>query len=203
MDLPSPLSFAVQQGIATVLRLDPHTKNALSEIDGKVIRINCTAPALTLHLFVMDNEIDVAGTFDDEPDTTITGSASALLSLRNKNDALYKGEVTLSGDTGTADKLRSILLGIDIDLEEVVAPITGDSIAHQLGRFGRQFGDWLGDTSSSFQQNTSEYLQEEVEILAPNSEIQRFCSEVEELREQTDRLDAKIAVLERKAQPSS
>lgn len=203
MDLPSPLSFAVQQGIATVLRLDPHTKKALSSIDGKVIRINCTAPAVTLHLFVMDNEVDVAGTFDDEPDTTITGSASALLSLREKTDALYKGEVTLSGDTATADKLRSILSGIDIDLEEVVAPITGDSIAHQLGRFGRQFSDWLGETSSSLKQNTSEYLQEEVEILAPNSEIQRFCSEVESLREQTDRLDAKIAVLESKASQSS
>ncbi len=203
MDLPSPLAFAVQQGIATVLRLDPHTKKSLSQIDGKVIRINCTAPALTLHLFIMDNEVDVAGAFDDEPDTTITGSAAALLSLRQKNDALYKGEVTLSGDTETANKLRAILSSIDIDLEEVVAPITGDSIAHQLGRFGRQFSGWLGDTGSSFKQNTSEYLQEEIEILAPNSEIKRFCSEVEALREQADRLDAKIAVLESKANTSS
>jgi ubiquinone biosynthesis protein UbiJ len=203
MDLPSPLSFAVQQGIATVLRLDPHTKNALSEIDGKVIRINCTSPAVTMHLFVMDNEVDVAGTFDDEPDTTITGSATALLSLRYKTDALYKGDVTLSGDTATANKLRAILSGIDIDLEEVVAPITGDSVAHQLGRVGRQFSDWLGDTSTSLKQNTSEYLQEEVNILAPNSEIKRFCAEVEALREQTDRLDARMAILENKANKSS
>jgi len=196
MDLPLPLAFAIEQGIATVLRLDPHTKDALSAIDGKVVRVEVISPALVFHLIILDGEVDVNGSFDAEPDTTISGSASNLLSLRRKNDALYSGDVKITGDMGTGEKLRHILSNIDIDLEEIIAPITGDTIAHQLGRFGSQFGAWFSDTSNSLKSNSSEYLQEEAQLLAPNSEINRYCSEVDELREVADRLDARIKQLE-------
>lgn len=202
MDLPLPLAFAIQQGIATVLRLDPHTGKSLSELDGKVVRVEVTAPALTFHLIIIDNQVDVEGGFDAEPDTTITGSAVDLLSLRSKNDALYTGAVKISGDMGTGEHLRTIISNIELDLEEVVAPITGDAIAHQLGRFGSQLGAWFSDTGDSMKRNTSEYLQEETEMLAPNSEVKRYCTEIDELREQADRLAARLSVLEKKT-PSS
>jgi len=197
MDLPIPLAFAIEQGIAKVLRLDPHTAQALSAIDGKVVRVDVTAPAITFHLIVVDGEIDVEGSFDAEPDTTITGTAVNLLSLRSQNDALYTGAVKISGDMGTGEKLRTIIANIDLDLEEVIAPITGDAIAHQLGRIGSQFNTWFSDTGDSMKRNTSEYLQEETEMLAPNSEVARYCSEVDELREKADRLDARLSVLEK------
>ena len=88
MDLPLPLAFAIEQGIATVLRLDPHNASNLSTIEGSVIRVDVTAPELVFHLIVLDGEVDVDGGFDGEPDTTISGSAAALLSLRNGNDAM-------------------------------------------------------------------------------------------------------------------
>jgi len=95
MHLPLPLAFAIQQGIATALRLDPHTKQSLSTINGKVIRVEITSPALVFHLIVVDNTVDVEGSFDAEPDTTISGTAADLLSLRSKNDALYTGAVKI------------------------------------------------------------------------------------------------------------
>ena len=49
--------------------------------------------------------------------------------------------------------------------------------------------------------NTSEYLQEEVEMLAPNTEVKRFCSDVDEVREQLDRLTARIDVIDKKNIP--
>lgn len=202
MDLPIPFAFAIQQGINTVLRLDPHTKDALSDIEGKVIRVEVTAPALSFHLIVLDGAVDVEGAFDAEADTTITGSAGDLLSLRQKNDAIYTGDVKITGDTSTGEKLRSIINGLEVDLEELVAPITGDAVAHRLGLFGAQVGAWLKDTSSSLKTNTSEYLQEEVELTAPNSEVKRYCSEVDEARELYDRIDARVSVLEKAKKPT-
>lgn len=198
MDLPIPLAFAIQQGISAALRLDPHTKQSLSSINGKVVRVEVTSPALVFHAIVVDGDVDIEGGFDGPPDTTISGSASALLSLRNKNDALYTGDVKISGDLSTGEQLRSILSNIEIELEEVIAPITGDAIAHQFGQFGKQLSAWLGDTSQSMKRNTSEYLQEEVELLAPNSEVTRFCSDVDEVRETADRIAARLDVLENK-----
>lgn len=202
MDLPLPLVFAIEQGIATALRLDPHTRDALSSIEGKVIRVEVTSPAITFHLIVLEGEVDVEGGFDGEPDTTISGSAGDLLSLRSKNDAMYTGAVKISGDMATGEQLRHLINNLDIDLEEVVAPITGDAIAHQLGRLGSQLGSWFSETSSSLKTNTSEYLQEEAQVLAPNSEVNRFCTEVDELREFYDRLEARISQLENSDKPS-
>lgn len=201
MDLPLPLAFAIQQSIATVLRLDPHTKQSLSSINGKVIRVVVNSPSLVFHLIIVDNTVDVEGGFDAEPDTIISGTASDLMSLRNNNDALYTGAVKLEGDISVGEELRSILSGIDIDVEDVIAPLTGDTIAHQVGRVGTSLSAWVSETGASMKRNSSEYLQEEAQLLAPNSEINRFCTEVDELRELADRLDARIRVLEKK--PSS
>jgi len=197
MDLPLPIAFGIEQGIATVLRLDPHTKQALSVIDGKVIRVEVTAPTLTFHLIVIDGEIDVEGNFDSEPDTTITGSASDLLSLRGQNDALYTGAVKITGDMGTGEHLRTVISNIDIDVEEIIAPITGDAFAHQIGRVGSQLSAWFTDSGLSLKRNSRDYLQEEVEMLAPNSQVSQYCSDVDTLREQADRLDARLSVLEK------
>lgn len=202
MDLPLPLAFAIQQGIATVLRMDAHTRDSLTTIEGKVIRVEVTAPVLVFHLIILDGEVDVEGQFDATPDTTITGSATDLLSLRSKNDALYTGAVKISGDMSTGEHLRNIVMNIEFDAEEVIAPITGDAIAHQIGRFGSQLSGWLAGTSQSLKINTSEYLQEEAEILAPNSEVARFCSEVDDLREYVDRIDARLSQLEKLKKPS-
>lgn len=197
MDLPLPLAFAVQQGLNALLKLDPHTQNALSSINGKVIRVEVTAPSLTMHLIVVDGNIDVEGGFDAQPDTTIAGTASDLLSLRNKNDALYTGAVKISGEMGTGEQLRQIISGIEIEPEEIIAPITGDAFAHQLGLIGAQVGAWLSDTGESMKRNTSEYLQEESEVIAPNSEVRRFCNAIDSLREDADRLIARLDILEK------
>lgn len=202
MDLPLPLAFAIERGIATVLRLDPHTASSVSTIEGSVIRVEVTEPELVFHLIVLDGEIDVDGSFDGEPDTTISGSAAALLSLRNGNDAMYTGAVKISGDMTTGEQLRNLINNVEIDVAEIIAPVTGDAIAHQLGRIGSQFSAWLGDTGSVLKTNTSEYLQEEAELLAPNSEVARFCSEVDECRELHDRIEARLAQLEKKIKPS-
>ena len=49
--------------------------------------------------------------------------------------------------------------------------------------------------------NSGEYLQEEVEMLAPNNEVKRFCAEVDEAREQLDRLNARVDVIDKNNKP--
>ena len=196
MLMPLPISLALQQGIAAILRLDTHTANALDTINGKVIRVEVTAPSMECHLIVVDGTVQVEGQFDDEPDTTITGSAADLLSLTKKTDALYTGAVRISGDVQTGEHIRSIINDIDIELADVIAPVTGDTLAHQIGLFTSQLAGWFSETGNSLKRNTSEYLQEEAELLAPNSEVRRFCSEVDLLQDAYDRLSARLNLLE-------
>ncbi len=197
MSLPTPLNVAIEQAIEALLVLDPDTRARLAGIDGKLIRIVVTSPPLSLALSVVDGKVHVVGGADDSADTTITGSARALRSLSQGNDALYRGDVSIEGDLHTGQQLKEILAGLDIDWEEFLAPLLGDALTHRLGSLSRQFGNWVTRTRSSLQQNSRDYLQEETQMLAPESQVRHYCRDVDELRAAADRLEARVRQLER------
>ncbi|MGQ7846678.1 ubiquinone biosynthesis accessory factor UbiJ [Granulosicoccus sp. 3-233] len=197
MSLPTPLNVAIEQAIEALLVLDPETRARLSAIEGKLICIRVSAPALSLALSVVDGKVHVVGDADDAADTTISGSARALRSLTAGNEALYRGEVSIEGDLHTGQQLKDILAGLDPDWEEFMAPVLGDAVTHRLGTLGRQFGGWLTRTRSSLQQNSRDYLQEESQLLAVDTQVRDFCSQVDEVRAAVDRLAARVQRLER------
>lgn len=206
--LPFPLALALEKAIAAVLRMDPETQARLAAIEGCVVRINVTAPSLSAMLTVVDGKVLLAQADDDNgvdvsADTTISGSLTALRSLLDGNDAVYKGDVTIEGDIGLSQQLKQIFSQIDPDWQEAISPYLGDSLTHRLDVAQSRLGNWFNRSKDSFSQNTSEYLQEEVELLAPNSEVQHYCAEVDHLRAAADRLAARIQRLEKANTPES
>lgn len=162
------------------------------------MRLVVTEPAVELALAVVDGRVDVFGAFDGEADVTIAGSLAALRSLSAGNDALYDGTVKIDGDVGTAQALAELVGHLDVDLEEVLAPVLGGTLARRARLAGTAAGDWLGRTRSSFRANVEEYLVEESELLPGAEEIERWARDVDEGRADVDRLEARIARLERR-----
>ncbi len=197
MSLPMPLNVVLEQSIEALLKLDPETRERLASLDGKLIRVNVSSPPLSVAVSVAAGKVYVVGDASTPADTTISGSLAALRSLAGGNDAVYRGDVTLEGDLGTGQQLKEIIAGIDPDWEEIVSPLLGDTLAYRLGAAGRQLGNWLERTRASLHQNTGEYLQEEAEVLAPNSAVREFCDEVDDVRAAADRLEARLRRLER------
>lgn len=201
--LPFPVSVALEAAINATLRLDPETRERLSAIDGKSIRINVQRPSVSVLICIADEKVLVVNNSDETADATISGSLSALRSLSAGNDALYKGQVIIDGDIGVAQQLKEITAGLDPDWQDTISPLLGDTLTHRLDRAQRQFGEWFKRTRRTTQLNTSEYLQEEAELLAPNTEVRRFCNEVDELRSSADRLEARLKRLEKQPQNQS
>lgn len=195
--IPSPINVAIEQGIQALLRLDPDTRDRLGQLEGKLIAVNLVQPNLEFVISVVDKRVNIIGQLDTAADTTLTGSLSAFKSLSSGNDALYKGEVKIEGDLHIGQQLKDIVAKLDPDWEEFLSPVLGDTVVHQLAIVSQSLSSWLSRTHSSLKQNTSEYLQEEAELLAPNSEVRDFCLDVDAIRASADRLDARIKRLER------
>lgn len=201
MNLPFPLALAFEKAITAVLRMDPETCERLAAIEGSVVRVNVKAPSFSVMLTVVNGKVllaqpDDSNGEDASADTTISGSLSALRSLLNGNDAVYKGDVTIEGDIGLSQHLKLLFSQLDPDWQEAVSPYLGDSLTHRLDIAQSRLGSWLKRSRDSFSLNTSDYLQEEIELLAPNGEVQYFCREVDELRAAADRLAARVQRLE-------
>ena len=182
----------LEQAINQALRLDPQVRQRLAALHGRILRIDLQGTGLQLNLVAgHDGRLRLLGGIEGEPEATLSGSPLDLLRAGDKAQGhreLFAGRVRMSGDRALAQRFSEALAGIDIDWEEQLSHLTGDIAAHEImrglgaARHGTQrLGRSLGD-------NLSEYLTEEED----------FLGDVDELRDAVERLEARIALLERK-----
>ena len=105
--------------------------------------------------------------------------------------------MSLRGDIALATRLQQIAAKLDIDFEEAFARHLGDAPAHELVRAMRGFGGWLSGTGTALLEDASEYLRHEAAITPRRAEVDRFVNDVDDLRDDAERLEARVARLER------
>ncbi len=198
MKLPTPVCIALERAINALIDLDLESKVRLADLQGQVIRLHIQGPDLEIFLFVHADEIEVMSAFDAEVDTTISGSVASLMAMRDSSNALFSGDVEITGNIETGKKFKRYIDALDIDWEEHLSRLIGDTAAYQTGLFFDKFKSFIQETSQSLHSTVGEYFTEEAELTAPESEVKRFEEGVEVLRMATDRLSARIAVLEKK-----
>ena len=84
---------------------------------------------------------------------------------------------------------------MDIDWSEPLAKIMGDGLAYQLAQSGKKLSSWGKDTVRSVSASFSEYLQEESRDVITDTELDIFYQQVDQLRDDVDRLQAKITAI--------
>ena len=117
--------------------------------------------------------------------------------MLNNSDALFNGDVTVTGDATVAASMKHVLARAGIDWEEHLSAYIGDTPAHQLSRLHRGLSNWFSRSHDRVAENTGDFIQYETELVAPNSEVARFCQSVDDLRLMLDRVESRITSLER------
>jgi len=163
-----------------------------------VIAVHETSFDICIGIAVVNNEIQLLNEFDGESDVRLAGDKASLLALMKSSDALYGSGIRIEGQLSDAEALRSIVSQLDIDIESLLAPIAGGTVAHQAGRFAGLAANWLKSTSEKTQANAKEYLQEEANLLVPQILSEEFSEQLSELREGVDRADARLRRLEQR-----
>jgi ubiquinone biosynthesis protein UbiJ len=197
------LMGAFEAALNRYLALDSDVGFFLAPLAGKVIAVTVLPFNETIYLCPTAKTIQVLDVYPDEPDTTLSGSAIAfgLMGLSNKPmRSVFSGEITIIGDMHTGRKFQALFEKLDIDLEEKLSHYTGDVVAHQLGRLFRAGRDWGQDALESMKLNTTEFLQEETRDLPAGPEAYIFYRQVDELRADYDRLNARFTRLQNKLQ---
>jgi len=140
-------------------------------------------------------------TLDDEPaSATVRGGPLSLLSLAGAaaQAVLQRGDVTITGETEVAGRFRELFALLRPDPEEELALLLGDVPAHQLGRLARFGRDWSARAARVALANLADYLAHERADLVSRYEGEQFLRGVDALREGTERLQARLELLERR-----
>jgi ubiquinone biosynthesis accessory factor UbiJ len=136
-----------------------------------------------------------------DADARIIGGPLGLLALTGSTPeaVLQRGEVRIDGDTDIAQKFRELGLLLRPDLEEDLSLLVGDIPAHQIGRLARATLEWTQRAGATTVRNLAEYLAHERRDLVSRSEASQFLRGVDALREDVDRLAARIDLLQHPA----
>ncbi len=200
--MPDPLE-ALLRPIAEMLNRNiaeiTPARAIATQLDGKTVAIRVRDTALAMY-FVFDQDVVTLTTeFDADPDVAITGSLVTLARMAGGAgaQAIRDGDIDLTGDAATAQSFQNLLDHAKPDVEEELSRVIGDVAAHQLAEFARGVSNWARGARSTMGDNIREYLQEERRDLPTRYEVERFSQRVGELRDDVERIAARLKRLER------
>ncbi len=193
---------AVLQPVASVLnrniRETTPARELCDKLDGAVVAVRVRGTGLATWFVIDDGELRLTTDCADEPDVVISGSLLTLARMSGDAglEALRNGSLELTGDTHKAERFQRLLALARPDVEEELSGVIGDAAAHRLGEVARSIAAWGRDARATMGANVREYLQEERRDVPSRYEVERFGAEVDTLRDDVDRLEARIARLQ-------
>lgn len=194
---------SAESALNRVLQLDSTAQARLAPLAGQVLAITCSMPAVTLYLIPLETRLQLAQAWSAPADCTLKAPAQLLLKLvssADKSAVLHHPEVSLEGNSGLLMELADILQNLELDWEYEVSRWLGPVPTALLSSQLRSQRAWLTQTAKSLHLNTADYLAEESRALVGRTEAAIRFNEIDQLKLDLDRLDARISRLLKRSQ---
>ncbi len=210
MTLSPMLVLGIELALNRYLAADPEIAARLSKIDGRLIVLQLTDLELVLLLRINQDRLQVIANHADvlaEPDTVISGTALAMAAMsvstsseNTVSSGLFSGEIQIRGDIDTGQQFQDVLGDIQIDwagllqarssgsMSDVAIQAAGDGLA--------SVQRWMKNSGKTLQEDVVEYCQEEISVTPHPYEWQAFSESVNQIRNDVDRLDARLRRLQ-------
>ena len=195
--MSNPLE-TVLRPIASVLnrniRETTPARELCAKLAGTVVAVRVSNTALAAWFIVHDDRLEIAADTDREPDVLVSGSLLVLARMAGVSGvgAIRDGSLELSGDPQVASDFQQLLAYAKPDLEEELSNVVGDTVAHRVGEFARGVERWGRTARETMGANIREYLQEESRDVPSRYEVERFTTKVNALRDDVERLEARL-----------
>jgi len=174
----------------------PRARELCRELSGR--RLGVQLPGMTRLLVESTGEsLRIVRDANADAEAEIAGGPISLMALAGSRseEVVQRGDVEIRGDAEVARKYRELAHLLRPDVEEELSLVLGDVAAHQIARFFRAAGSWSARAGSTAVQNLAEYFAHERRDIVPRAEGEQFFTGVDSLREDVDRLAARIELL--------
>lgn len=182
------------------LQLERSALQECAALSGKQIALELADLGWTFVVRPHATGVTVAAEAEGEPDVRAAAPSPRLLQLALRAAGGAEGlpaGLSISGDTELLQRFNAVLARVGFDPEELAAKLLGDGAAHRVvGGLRKLFG-WSRHAAQRLSQDAAEYLSEETGDLARRGDVEEWMHGVDALREGTDRLEARLARLER------
>ena len=106
-------------------------------------------------------------------------------------------EVRMEGDAEFAHEISFLASNLTWDVEEDLSKVTGDIAAHRIVGGAKTGVAWAKDSAHRLAAGAAEYWTEESPLIASRVKVDEFIRGVSEFRDDVERLEKRIELLER------
>ncbi|HET8819370.1 MAG TPA: SCP2 sterol-binding domain-containing protein [Xanthomonadaceae bacterium] len=195
-----PAGRALEAALNRALALDPETRDALARLDGRRVALRVAQPPLALQVTVEGDRLRV-GPVDGEraADLDVRGTLAGLVSqlpmFRRGDDGPPVGTMRIEGDADLARRLQRLAERFDPDWHAPFVAVFGDVLGVQVAKVMAGALRQARAGARDLAETTVEYLTEESRDLVPREELAAFNDDVDALRDDVERIAARIARL--------
>lgn len=201
------ITSGIELAMNQLLKLDDDSQHRLKKLSGKSLQVTIKELPWPL-LFSFSEQIDVRAviTADHESEPTpepvdclIELNLETLPKLKDSSQLtqlIQQKQLNLIGDIYVAQTFSALLKDLDVDWEEQLSRFTGDIVAHQTFTSMRTLFDTAKTQIEKSAVELGEHLTQSDSIAVKPSEMIEFSRGVSDLRSTTERLSARIALLE-------
>ena len=205
---------ALEAALNRAVALDPDTRDALQPLDGRsvVLALDAAESPLAMRLLVEGDRLRVGPVNAEQtPDLAVRSTLGGVLSfgmqtllpkLLGKRDddeaAVPVGRMRIEGDAELARRLQRLAERFDPDWQQPFTAVFGDVIGVQIANGVAAALRQACVGGQKFAESAAEYLTEESRDVVPRAELNAFYDDVDTLRDDAERLAARVARLNKK-----
>lgn len=198
--LPQPLrklgGRALQAAFNHALALDPDTQQQLVALHGRSVQLHLRGPEIAFAVTVTDGKLQV-GPAQPDASLRVTATPGSLLGmlLDRDHDGVAPGKVEIAGDADLARRLERLASNFAPDFEEAFAHTFGDVLGVPLARAVREGLGHAHATATHLREDGADWLRDEARLALAPGEVEGFLDGVDDLRERSERLQARVTRL--------
>ena len=197
---------AIERVLNHLLKLDAQARIKLEPLSGKRLKVTLKELPWPL-VFVFTQRVEVLAQLHDtiEADCQLGLSLATLDKLQDTSQLtrlIQQNELTLEGDMQVAQQFSEWMKSIDIDWEEQLSAYTGDVLAHSLVTGAKAFAGRVHKHLTNVGRTVSDALVEEKRVVAHPVALANFSQQVNTLRSDVSRFEARLQRLEQQAAKS-
>ncbi|MDF2178729.1 SCP2 sterol-binding domain-containing protein [Aliiglaciecola sp. CAU 1673] len=183
-----------------LLTLDDASSERLRALSGQRLRVRIREFPQPL-TFAFSDKVDLLGDTDSPVDCDIELSINTLDKigdLNRLNQLIQQKALTLKGDLHTAQAFGILFKELNIDWEEQLSRYTGDVVAHQSFNLMKGLKQKFSRDMAQLRSVLSDVALQEKPVAAHPLAVEDFAGEVNKLRADTARFEAKLTQLEQR-----
>jgi len=193
------LLASLTKAINAYLDLDSESKQRLKKLKGHVITIELLPFHFIFQCLFSERGIDIQADEMLVADAKIHGTPLQMLGVminKDNRQRFFADDLIIEGNAEFGQQVVELFDELHIDWEEYLSRLIGDIPAYHTGRFIRDISTWLKNTEKSFATDVNEYVHEEAKWLPTREALHDFFAEIDTLRMDNDRLEAKVKQLQ-------